>query len=699
MHGSSIVGEGLGCVVTTPTGGAMGVRCSSWVGRALLAAVAVLVAVPGLIVATVGRAEDRATAFPPSEQVFPATTRLWCSMPDVHGLKEAFDRTEYGQLAKDPVMKPFVDSLRGQIRDAGSQRLARIGLTLEDLETIPGGELALAAIEPQPGVLATVLLVDTTGHEAETTRIVEHVMQRLDEKKATRLPAVPVTGAGETVSVFQLAADPREPSNRPRQVAIVQLPHALVVGDHPAVVAQTAGTLSAGRADNLASLTAFQAVADRCAGKVPANSDPLRWFVDPLGFAKAYQAANPPREKKKGPDYVTILGRQGFDAVRGLGGVVLFDDGPYQLRHHALVYAPPLPGRKPFAPDRFNLAARMLEFPNAEAVEPPQWVPRDVSSWVAVQWDMRAAFNSAESLVDDVVGEKGVFDDVIASLKEDPDGPQIDIEQELVNCLGRRVSVVSDYAAPIGVDSERLVIAIEATDEASVRAAVAKSMSTDRDMRKVEFDGHMIWEQIDRSDAIPQLEIETPGLARRHADDEDDDRGRRRIREREEKLLPHSAVTVAKGHLLIASHRDFLERVLATSGDVESLAQAADYATVAAEVGRLFPGSIALRSFGRTDRTVRPTYEMLRRGEMPKSKSLMGQFLNTLLGDGKEGTTRKQRIDGSTLPEFETIQRYFGTVGTGMEAVENGWYIAGVALRSADREPEVARGPVSSVGR
>jgi hypothetical protein len=168
---------------------------------------------------------------------------------------------------------------------------------------------------------------------------------------------------------------------------------------------------------------------------------------------------------------------------------------------------------------------------------------------------MRAAFNSAESLVDDVVGEKGVFDDVIASLKEDPDGPQIDIEQELVNCLGRRVSVVSDYAAPIGVDSERLVIAIEATDEASVRAAVAKSMSTDRDMRKVEFDGHMIWEQIDRSDAIPQLEIETPGLARRHADDEDDDRGRRRIREREEKLLPHSAVTVAKGHLLIASHR------------------------------------------------------------------------------------------------------------------------------------------------
>jgi hypothetical protein len=74
-------------------------------------------------------------------------------------------------------------------------------------------------------------------------------------------------------------------------------------------------------------------------------------------------------------------------------------------------------------------------------------------------------------------------------------------------------------------------------------------------------------------------------------------------------------------------------------------------------------------------------------------------LLNAILGDGKERSVRRQRIDGSTLPEFETIQRYFGTAGAGMEAVENGWYVAGVALRGPDREPEMARGPVSSVGR
>jgi hypothetical protein len=472
------------------------------------------------------------------------------------------------------------------------------------------------------------------------------------------------------------------------------------VGDSPAVVSQVVATLKQGRKDSLASVAAYQAVVARCGKEVPSSAAPLRWFVDPFGYAKVYQAANPPREKRKGPDYVAILGRQGFDAVKGAGGVVFFDNGTREAQHHTLVYAPPLAGRQPFAVDRFDLAARMLRFPNADRIDPPQWVPRDVSSWVTSQWDLANAFASAEPLVDDIVGEKGVFDDVIASLKEDPDGPQIDVEKDLVACLGTRVVVLGDYATPITVDSERLVIAIEAKDADKVAATVAKSMATDPDMQKVESNGHVIWEMIDRSAAIPMLEIETPGGAIAHADDESDPHHhRKRLREKEEKLLPHSAVTVAHGHLLIASHRDFLERVLTTSAGEGGLAAAADYVVLTGEMRKLFPATSALRSFGRADESVRPAYEMLRKGEMPKSKSVMGQLLNAALGDGKEGSVRAQKIDGSTLPDFELIRKYFGTVGLGMESVPEGWYLAGLALPRSQTEPEVARRPVTPVGR
>jgi hypothetical protein len=644
-------------------------------------------------------------AFPPSETIFPATTRAWISVASPKAFGDSFTRCAYGQLVNDPAMKPFVESFRKQLADSSGKRLAKLGLTLDDLEKLPGGEVAAAAIEPKPGDLATVMVVDTTGHDAETSKVLETISQRMTEQKATK---VAVPGLPAEITVYQLppetgtAAAAGAAPPRVRRVVIGRAPAALVVGDDAAVVAEVFGALAKGRADSLATLPAYIAVAKRCGKEVTPSAAPLRWFVDPLGYAKAYQAANPLREKRKGPDFVAILARQGFDAVRGAGGLVVFDDGTTEMRHHSMIYAPPLAGRQPFSPERFDLAARMLQFPDADPVVPPAWVPRDVSSWIAMQWDLQAAFASAESLVDDVVGEKGVFDDVIASLKEDPDGPQIDVEKDLVAALGQRVSVVSDYVEPLGVESERLVIAIEAVDPKRVAETVAKSMSTDPDMQKIEFNGHVIWELIDRSTAIPTLEIETPGLSVKHADNEHDDeahRRRQRLREREEKLLPHSAVTVANGHLLIASNRDFLERVLTTKGGVEALASAADYAVTAAELKKLLPAKAAIRSFSREDESIRPAYELLKQGSMPKSKSVLGQLLNGILGDGKEGSVRSQKIDGSTLPEFNVIQRYLGTAAIGMESVPDGWYIAGMSLPRSQKEPGVAQRPAAPVGR
>ena len=155
---------------------------------------------------------------------------------------------------------------------------------------------------------------------------------------------------------------------------------------------------------------------------------------------------------------------------------------------------------------------------------------------------------------------------------------------------------------------------------------------------------------------------------------------------------------MANGHLFIASHRDILERVLQAT-DAGGLASATDYAVAAAELQRLFPDRVCVQSFGREDETIRPTYEMLRQGAMPKSKSILGQVLNGALGDGKPGTVREQRIDGSTLPDFETVRHHFGTVASGMEAVADGWFISGIALSRSSPESGVARKPDAPVGR
>ena len=77
---------------------------------------------------------------------------------------------------------------------------------------------------------------------------------------------------------------------------------------------------------------------------------------------------------------------------------------------------------------------------------------------------------------------------------------------------------------------------------------------------------------------------------------------------------------------------------------------------------------------------------------MPKSKSVFGQILNCLLGDGKPGSVREQKINGSSLPEFAEVRKYFGTVGTVFETLPEGWLLTGLVLpRAGEPEPEVAR--------
>lgn len=644
-------------------------------------------------------------AFIPSERILPGTTRLWVSIREPDAVRAGFNKTQIGKLLQDPAMQPFVKSFREQLRSSGRQRLKKLGLTLEDLEKIPAGELAIACVEPRKDVAAIVLLVDATDNERSLAALIEQLADRIGKQGGRRLP--PVAATPELVA-FELPADPADHSGKPEFAAFASRGSALVIGDDVSVVTEAFTRLSKGRPDSMESLPAFRPVMERTAKGLPAGRAAVRWYVDPLKYAGLMETVRNNRERalprtggknKSAEDQrdrrVDVLLRNGFDCILGAGGHVVFDAGSNEVLHHSLVYAPPLPGREPFGTDRFNSSARMLRFPNTAAIDPPDWVPKDVARWTAFEWDMKTAFKNAEPIVDDMVGTPGAFDDIVVTLRDDTDGPQIEVERDLIAALGTRVVVLGDHVHPIDAEADRLLVAIEAKDAKLLAATIDKSMKSEPDMRRLEHGGHVIWELVEKDVSLPKLEVETPVGKVVHEEDGagESRRGRRdRLREREERLLPHSAVTVAHGHLFIASHLDFLRRVIDASGGAEALAASADYKAVTAETRKLFPSRTALRSFGRTEETARPTYEAIKNGWMPSSKSLLGQMLNAMLADGKPGSVRKQRIDGSSLPEFDVVRKYFGTTGLSVESTEDGWFVGGVAVgRSANGEPEVAQ--------
>ena len=671
--------------------------CGGWRRGGMWRAVANGLIVGVVTTAALPRACD-AGAFPPSEKVLPPTTRLWASVADPQGLRKRFERSALGGLVYDPLMSTFVDGLRQQGRTSADPLRGTLEITLEEVDKIAGGEIALAAIERPDGTLTTVALIDTSGREAEVAAVMQAVMERITAKggkpvaapAAIKAFALPPAAAGGTPPTPP-AAGAKAPA-APRQLAIALYPSAVVVGDRLDAVVELspafAKTASV-RADSLATVPSFATVMERCGKGVPATATPVRWFVDPLAYLAADRRTFPPNKNRKGPDYVAILKRQGFDAVNGAGGYLFFGEGKVDLRHNTLIHAPARNGGPADGPDRFEKSARMLRFPNAAGLAPAPWVPGTAGSWVALQWDIANAFDSMQPLVDDVVGEQGVFEDVIASLEEDPDGPQIDVRNDLIKHLGKRCAVASDHETPIDPDCERMLIAIETTNPDAAAAVIAKGMASESDVRKIEAGGHVIWETVRAA---------TPEKAPA-ASDGDDAAARRRARQRERQesdtVWPNLSVAVAHGHIFLASHRDFLERVL-TNPRTSSVVEDGGYQEVAAELKQLLGGEWALSSFGRTEKTVRPAYELLRAGRLPESKSLAGTLLRRFLeGDQPQGSKprdpsdapRKQKVDGSSLPEFEQIRRYFGVNGTSMQTTPDGWYFVGVGLWDGASKP------------
>ncbi|OHB78755.1 MAG: hypothetical protein A2W31_10695 [Planctomycetes bacterium RBG_16_64_10] len=611
-----------------------------------------------------------AVAVQPSDMLLPDTTRGYVSMPDMAALQVHWNATQLGQLMQDPAMEPFVADLGRQLRQKATRLHQTLGLTLDDLRNVAGGEASLALVEPAAGQAAVVALVDVTGHLDRVQELLDKVDRHLQERQA-QAQTQEINGAALKVYTLPKEADDRQPRE-----AVFFLHEDMFCGsDNRAVAAAILGRFAQSTGDQLATQPAYRAIMTRCQAEAGPLAADLRWFLDPFGFVDAVRAARPPAPKKKGKDLAKIFAAQGFSAIQGIGGYVhLCADDQYELLHRTMIYAPAVPGSKD-TNDKYVLAARMLNFPNGGTLAPAHWVPREVAFYASLNWEVQRAFDASETLVDALIGQDGAFQDILDGIREDQVGPQIDLRSQLVGHLGQRATIITDYILPITPQSERWMLAIETTDPTELIRTVNRTMESDPNAKRREFEGHVVWEISDEEIDLPELTIEAPVFDPLLVGADE-----ARSSSKENGSLPSSAVCVAFNQLLVASHFDFLVKVLVEASEHEMLASSLDYQMVMQRFDQMGAGQICARLFSRTDENYRPTYELIRTGRMPESESLLGKLLNALLGEGDEDVLRPQRIDGSKLPDFEMVRRYLGPAGITVGSEEDGWVATGFML-------------------
>lgn len=631
-----------------------------------------------------------------SQELLPASTKAWLSIPDSQRLNEKFLETQLGQMTKNEALEPFIASLKEQFKNWLNEKNVRLGLKLEDIDDIRSGEICIAGIFPD-NVLADeknlgrgshgmVLLVDVSGKTDETNELLAKLSDELIARGATREEFEAVHGA--EVSKWKFPKKSRLTDHRYAYHTVTG--GWLLSSDNENIFREIVRRLvninNVKQGQTLAAQPVFQSVMQQV--ELEGVKSEIYWFVDPFGYVQLAQAMAKEEQEfnqTNSDDWGRILRENGFDGFKGVGGTVSLATGKHEILHRTYVYKPII---KSESLKRHRVFA-LFDFENKNqfALTPPAYVPDSVSGYFSAAWDMQRALKNIGHALDTFAKKEGSFENALDNLRVELN---VDVT-EVISKFGNELSIISDSELPIKVDSERIAIAIRLNGDADfVYDNILKSWPQQHRKFKlcgypaVEIDDSIGEEAFDLN--IEENPFRDPGLEPHEEEN---------VEEPTFSLFAKRYCVVTETQLFIGNNQQYLEKLLAAEPD-KKLIDAADYRRVADALDRLTNNTrVSFRQFSRVDRLIRPNYEMMREGKMAASDTILARLLNqSFVAKNKNSNkSREQKIDGSKLPaDFDgQVAPYFGPAGWVMETTKDGWLFTGCLLERKDEEIQVVR--------
>lgn len=620
-----------------------------------------------------GRGEDGYIA---AVDLLPDSTAGLLRVPDFPSFCTGWDETNLGKLLKDPLLEPFVESQRERSRKYFESIDSKVGLRPADLYDIASGEVVAAWLpfeRDKRRPYAVCVIADSRGMRQQVDAMLDKIDADLRSQGATRKD---VEHGDQIVRVYT-----REP--KPGQLKIEEI---VITADDTRVIAADRDTVvfdlldAAGgspKGPPLRGVESFLTVMARSHDSLQKDLGDgligLQWFARPFAMGRILREVF---EVDRGTqvDILKLLENQGFDAIRAAGGAVGLGVGEFDFLHRGVVLAPPTADE----PDRYELGARMLQFPNIDLGDLPGWIAPDLASVLRVNWRMEPAFWAAETVVNEAFGED-IFRPTLRDIRDDQEGPQIDIVEDVLPNLDDHAIMVTDNTLPAGLDSERMLVAIRVKDGDKIREVVARTMEVEPDVTILDaIPGVDIW-VVDRdqtdidfgSDLFVDLGID---------DDIEADKP--------PPLLEHWAIAqVDRGpdgresYLMFSSHPDLLietaKRILEDNGRAPP--PAGEFAAAGQALRSLGAGPVAVERVVRPGLSLRVKYELFRKGELQDIDSIGASLLRRLFRAAE--VTDPEPVEAEKLPPMSQIEHYFRPAGSFVETTDDGWTLNSFILK------------------
>jgi hypothetical protein len=297
-----------------------------------------------------------------------------------------------------------------------------------------------------------------------------------------------------------------------------------------------------------------------------------------------------------------LLPLLGLNDFRGMGGTMDWAASGYEAISKTMLYVDQPP----------QGLLNLFRFPAAD-LTPPNWVSEKTQAYVAANWDVEAAYEAVETLVDTFQGA-GALDRIVDDLADRPGGPGIHIKKDVLDQLNGRFYMINQGVENLEQTVPKLMFSIGVRNTKTMQDFVAKMIG---------MDGVPAKTRNFRGETIVEFEAGQANVG----------------------------LCVLNNSIMISSDVSLLERVIRGDRAQQTLADSALYRQVVKD----FPDKTSMLSFQQSDEQVKIIYESARKGELGQT-DIPAEAKDLLM----------------KLPPFEAVQKYLPVSGSYTVPDENG---------------------------
>jgi len=602
-----------------------------------------LMGVVAALVPAAAWGQDEAPQRPATEDLLPETTVLFFQIDDIRNFVDQLSQSSVGQMLKDEKVAPLVDDLWTQAQSAYHDYEDKIGVSLEDLQAFPTGEVSFAIIVPR-GQSPLFMLIIETGEDSEAT---ERVLDRARSLVHEDGKEITTTKNDDDITFESFPADGKTITFFQKDGLLVgcssekELNHFLDRWMGREV--KKVRPLSANRK--------FITIMNRCRG-TQALPPEMRFYMDPIALIKASTRGN--MAAQAGLSFLPVVG---LDGLLAIGGSSLFNEEGYRsVAHFHVMLANPRSG-----------IFEMLAFKPTD-YQPEPWMPSDISNYFTTSWDIDQMMAELTKMIETFQGE-GAVDKWFTEEVDKNAG--FDVREEVLGGLTGRVTFTQWIERPVRINSQVSVIAFELKDPEAFEKTLDKIVDRinqdaeegeDTRVKAIDYRGVRI---LGPSPERMEKRIER---RRQRIEALQAKRGNKRIDIEFE--APRPGIAIVGNYLVISPQsQEFLRHVIDTDqGEFESLADNQEYERVSEQMTRLLGTDMPSGMlYARPVETFRFMFE-LTKDDGVRSFLASQADKSPYIGGVQNAFTNHP------LPDFSDLEHYFQPQGGFMTSDDSGFH-------------------------